>query len=145
MVNRGRAAGSPDFGMLLRHYRLAAELSQEVLAERARMSVNGVSALERGTFLNQPSNELWEWSSLDATEPRQLAYNVADAGDAMRQHYNGQCAPLTKMCGSVEALMLYRRGAKSRLRALSPGSLGRGQTGRSQTVTECVPAADFEV
>ncbi len=37
-----------DFGRLLRHYRLAAGLSQEALAERARMSVNGISALERG-------------------------------------------------------------------------------------------------
>ena len=48
MEDEARGPGSPDFGNLLRHYRLAAELSQEVLAERARMSVNGVSALERG-------------------------------------------------------------------------------------------------
>jgi predicted ATPase/DNA-binding XRE family transcriptional regulator len=34
--------------MLLRRYRLAAGLSQEALAERARMSINGISALERG-------------------------------------------------------------------------------------------------
>ncbi len=36
------------FGSLLRQHRLAAGLSQESLAERARMSVEGVSALERG-------------------------------------------------------------------------------------------------
>jgi transcriptional regulator with XRE-family HTH domain len=48
MEDEARGPGSSDFGNLLRHYRLAAELSQEVLAERARMSVNGVSALERG-------------------------------------------------------------------------------------------------
>lgn len=42
-----RAAGS-DFGTLLRRYRLAAGLSQEALAERARMSSDGISALERG-------------------------------------------------------------------------------------------------
>ena len=40
-------ASSP-FGTLLRRYRLAAKLSQEALAERARMSSNGISALERG-------------------------------------------------------------------------------------------------
>jgi len=34
--------------MLLRRYRLAAGLSQEALAERARMSTNGIGALERG-------------------------------------------------------------------------------------------------
>ncbi len=37
-----------SFGALLRQYRLVAGLSQETLAERARMSVEGVSALERG-------------------------------------------------------------------------------------------------
>ncbi len=36
------------FGELLREFRVAAGLSQEALAERARISVNGVSALERG-------------------------------------------------------------------------------------------------
>jgi transcriptional regulator with XRE-family HTH domain len=40
--------GSPDFGKLLRSYRLAAGLSQEALAERVRMSTHGISALERG-------------------------------------------------------------------------------------------------
>ena len=38
----------PRFGTLLRRFRLAAGLSQEVLAERAAMSANGISALERG-------------------------------------------------------------------------------------------------
>ncbi len=36
------------FGALLRRYRLAAGLSQEVLAEQARISSNGIGALERG-------------------------------------------------------------------------------------------------
>jgi transcriptional regulator with XRE-family HTH domain len=36
------------FGSLLRRQRLAAGLSQELLAERARMSTNGIGALERG-------------------------------------------------------------------------------------------------
>ncbi|MBV8373620.1 MAG: helix-turn-helix domain-containing protein [Candidatus Eremiobacteraeota bacterium] len=40
-------AGSP-FGRLLREFRLAAGLSQEALAERATMSADGISALERG-------------------------------------------------------------------------------------------------
>jgi predicted ATPase/transcriptional regulator with XRE-family HTH domain len=42
--------------MLLRHYRLAARLSQEALAERARMSTEGISALERG-FRRTPQRE----------------------------------------------------------------------------------------
>lgn len=40
--------GSSEFGTLLRRYRIAANLSQEALAERARMSVNGLGSLERG-------------------------------------------------------------------------------------------------
>jgi len=46
-VEKDRVAGLA-FGTLLRRHRLAAGLSQEVLAERARMSVNGIGALERG-------------------------------------------------------------------------------------------------
>jgi len=46
--SESRAQGSPDFGTLLRSYRLAAGLSQEALAERAGMSSHGISALERG-------------------------------------------------------------------------------------------------
>lgn len=41
-------SGSSGFGALLRRHRLAAGLSQEALAERARLSANGVGALERG-------------------------------------------------------------------------------------------------
>jgi predicted ATPase/DNA-binding XRE family transcriptional regulator len=45
---RATGSGSSDFGTLLRHYRLVAGLSQEALAERAQMSTEGISALERG-------------------------------------------------------------------------------------------------
>jgi predicted ATPase len=53
---QGRAASSPDFGTLLRRHRLAAGLSQEALAERARMSTNGISGLERG-YRRTPQRE----------------------------------------------------------------------------------------
>lgn len=46
--DEGRASSSSDFGALLRRHRLAAGLSQEALAERARVSADGISALERG-------------------------------------------------------------------------------------------------
>ncbi|MGB8965551.1 MAG: helix-turn-helix transcriptional regulator, partial [Candidatus Cybelea sp.] len=48
MEDEGRGTVSSDFGTLLRYYRLGAGLSQEALAERARMSANGIGALERG-------------------------------------------------------------------------------------------------
>jgi predicted ATPase/DNA-binding XRE family transcriptional regulator len=51
--------GSSGFGQLLRRYRLAAGLSQEVLAERARMSAEGISALERG-YRRSPQRETLE-------------------------------------------------------------------------------------
>lgn len=47
MEREERGAGT-HFGNLLRRFRLASGLSQEALAERAQMSTNGISALERG-------------------------------------------------------------------------------------------------
>jgi predicted ATPase/transcriptional regulator with XRE-family HTH domain len=43
-----RLPRSSDFGALLRRHRLAAGLSQDALAERARMSADAISSLERG-------------------------------------------------------------------------------------------------
>lgn len=48
MENRGPINVSSDFGALLRRHRLAAGLSQQSLAERAGLSIYGISALERG-------------------------------------------------------------------------------------------------
>jgi predicted ATPase/DNA-binding XRE family transcriptional regulator len=48
MQEAERLPDASDFGRLLRHHRLAAGLSQEALAERARMSAFAISALERG-------------------------------------------------------------------------------------------------
>ena len=56
MEGERRAFGASAFGKLLRHHRLAAGLSQEALAERARMSANGISALERG-YRRSPLSE----------------------------------------------------------------------------------------
>ena len=55
-MTTGEPWSSPDFGMLLRQYRLAAGLSQEALAERARMSTDGIGALERG-YRHTPQRE----------------------------------------------------------------------------------------
>jgi len=48
MAGMRKTADRPSFGALLRELRLAANLSQEALAERATMSADGISALERG-------------------------------------------------------------------------------------------------
>jgi transcriptional regulator with XRE-family HTH domain len=47
-MGRGARGATEGFGELLRHYRVAAGLSQEALAERAGLSVHGISDLERG-------------------------------------------------------------------------------------------------
>ena len=51
-------AGPSSFSALLRRYRLAAGLSQEALAQRARLSVQGISALERGYRRSPQRNTL---------------------------------------------------------------------------------------
>ena len=56
MEDLGQALESADFGALLRRYRLAAGLTQEALAERARVSLDGISALERG-YRRSPQRE----------------------------------------------------------------------------------------
>ncbi|MGA8576982.1 MAG: helix-turn-helix domain-containing protein [Candidatus Cybelea sp.] len=56
MEDEGQASRAPGFGQILRHFRIAAGLSQEALAERAKMSTNGVSALERG-YRRTPQRE----------------------------------------------------------------------------------------
>ncbi len=85
-------SGSPDFGTLLRHYRLAAGLSQEALAERARMSTQGISALERG-YRRTPQRETL------ALLVGALALNDEQRGTfeatAARTVLLGRCAPVT--------------------------------------------------
>lgn len=56
MEDEERLTVASDFGNLLRRHRLAAGLSQEELAERARISTHGVSALERG-YRRTPQRE----------------------------------------------------------------------------------------
>ena len=56
MEDLGQTLETADFGALLRRYRLAAGLTQEALAERARVSLDGISALERG-YRRSPQRE----------------------------------------------------------------------------------------
>jgi transcriptional regulator with XRE-family HTH domain len=42
------AAGRPHFGALLRQFRRDAGITQQELAERAKLSVEAISTLERG-------------------------------------------------------------------------------------------------
>jgi predicted ATPase/transcriptional regulator with XRE-family HTH domain len=64
--------------MLLRNYRLAAGLSQEALAERARMSTHGVGALERG-YRRTPQRETLALlaSALALNDEQRRSFEVA--------------------------------------------------------------------
>jgi len=90
MDNDGRPSGSPPFGVLLRQHRLAAGLSQEALAERARMSADGISALERG-HRRTPQREtlalLANALALDSDRRRQ--FEAAAWSTAHRRLQNG--------------------------------------------------------
>jgi predicted ATPase/DNA-binding XRE family transcriptional regulator len=78
MVTRDR----PTFAQMLRQHRIASKLSQEILAERARVSVKAVGALERGER-RAPYREtvalLAEALDLSADERRLLEDAAADA------------------------------------------------------------------
>ena len=71
-------SGSSGFGRLLREYRLSAGLSQEALAERARMSSHGVSALERG-YRRSPHRDTLALlaEALDLNDEQRGAFELA--------------------------------------------------------------------
>lgn len=88
-----RASSSPEFGTLLRQFRLAAGLSQEALAERARMSTNGIGALERG-YRHTPQRETLELLvgalTLDGEDRRLFETAAARAGSQRRSGRAGE-------------------------------------------------------
>ena len=72
---------SSDFGKVLRRHRLAAGLSQEALAERARMSSFAISALERG-YRRRPQRKTLALlvDALTLDEEQRLELEAAAAG-----------------------------------------------------------------
>jgi predicted ATPase/DNA-binding XRE family transcriptional regulator len=78
MPTRWATASHPRFGDLLRQYRIERGLTQEELAERARLSARGISDLERGQR-NAPQREtiLRLIRSLDLSEDETAALVAA--------------------------------------------------------------------
>ncbi|MFY9666013.1 MAG: helix-turn-helix domain-containing protein [Candidatus Cybelea sp.] len=144
MQEDGRESSSSDFGTLLRRYRIAAGLSQEELAERARLSFHGISALERGyrrsplpdtlalladaLALDDEQRAALETAAARSTLPRRRSENVTLGW--------GLAAPsklplsLTSFVGRAEEL--------EEIAALAQGNrlvtiLGAGGIGKTQT------------
>lgn len=132
---------SLSFGQLLREFRLAARLSQETLAERARMSVGGISVLERGTRrapqretlnllaaaleLSPPQRERLEDAARTAGNTRRRRTHTGEA--PARQLHNLPYA-LTSFVGrDRESELLRARIAEHRLVTVT-GAGGVGKT-----------------
>ena len=98
--NEERVRASSPFGMLLRRYRLAAKLSQGALAERARMSSNGISALERGDR-QTPQRETLALltQALRLDDEQRRAFQVAAARPAGLRPGDGRVSVLPERGG----------------------------------------------
>lgn len=81
MEDRDLSVAPITFGALLRHHRLAAGLSQEALAELARVSTDGISALERG-YRKTPQRETLALlaSALGLTEQQRRDFAASAQG-----------------------------------------------------------------
>lgn len=79
-MEREARTSRSEFGTLLRSHRIAAGLSQEALAERARISTHGISALERG-YRRTPQRETLALlaAALALTEEQRREFEAAAA------------------------------------------------------------------
>jgi predicted ATPase/transcriptional regulator with XRE-family HTH domain len=143
---------APSFGVLLRRYRLAATLSQEALAERARLSVSAVTALERGRRTAPRPDTVALLAEALSLSPHDRAALVAAAlaarapdggvpdlpvpssASTLDPHVEISASPLpdppTSLIGreheAAEVAHLLRREGGSRLITLSgPGGVGK--------------------
>jgi transcriptional regulator with XRE-family HTH domain len=91
---RTSAKSALGFGALVRRHRLAASLSQEVLAERARLSVGTIAAVERGrSRAPRPGTVLLLAEGLDLNPQQRAALIDACTGSSASNPVQGDGLP----------------------------------------------------
>jgi len=135
-----------EFGRLLKRYRLAAELTQQALAERAGLSAHGISDLERGVNRTPQADTLSllaealglsddERAALEATvahkrrrRPRGGPIPAPAAAPSRLPATSSLPVPLTPLIGRdgdiVSAAALLREGTRL-LTLVGPGGVGK--------------------
>jgi DNA-binding CsgD family transcriptional regulator/transcriptional regulator with XRE-family HTH domain len=121
----------PSFGDLLRQARRAADLTQEALAERAGISVRGISDLERGV-IRTPRKDTLELIAgaldLPAEERRQWERRRRSAATAARSPMDGTGAVQVRGIAPLAQAIVGRESERQALRELLSGALaGRGR------------------
>jgi transcriptional regulator with XRE-family HTH domain len=115
-----------SFGPLLRTLRLGARLSQEQLAERARMSVEGISALERGRR-RAPYREtirlLGDALELSDTQRNELLAaagraRIPSVGETLEKHHHERPAPVASARHNLPAQRTPLIGRESDIAAI---------------------------
>jgi len=137
------------FGAMLRRYRLAASLSQAVLAERANLSTNAIAALERGRRgVPRPSSVLFLADALGLGPAERVA--LIDAAGAQRSDVSPPTdsalpplpTPLTSFVGRDQELAGVRQSlARTRLLTLT----GVGGIGKTRLALEAARQAEGDV
>ncbi len=118
----------PAFGALLRRLRLNARLSQAALAERAGISVQAVSALERGARRAPQRQTLGLlMNALGLENPGRAEFEAAALASAAARVRDGERAPPVPALPAVPTSFVGRERERGRLAALL-------QAGRCVTV-----------
>jgi predicted ATPase/DNA-binding XRE family transcriptional regulator len=125
------------FGEMLRRYRAAADLSQEELAERARLSVRAISDLERGVKRSPRKDTVELLANALALSPQKRALFTATARPGLtlaapqplRSVAGDLATPLTPLIGREhELLAVVRLLARAGVRLITftgPGGVGK--------------------